>query len=301
MYVWFDALINYMSGIVPFSAGSCSGSAGGLGLCFQDGTDASKPLSRFWPANMHIVGKDRRWPTCVLSFEYEVSCHAILYAGPVENCDRLWCKKQVRIGTCQPYQITPATWSFVVVVDPFWDRIILTITFSFTPPQHRAVEISIAMDASCSHLNHSNKGPHNDCCCCCCCCCSRSLSMIFHPSILPSIYCIFPSIYPSVHLSIYRSIYLPFYRHLCIYLFYLSINLFVALYQRTFASWDSDVPPNLMVEAICSFYTKLFLLCPYYIHHMAFLNSLSAGWFSQYQKTWFVVVSSPSCTFQHVT
>ena len=38
MYVWFDALINYMSGV--------------------DGTDASKPLSRFWPASMHIVGKD---------------------------------------------------------------------------------------------------------------------------------------------------------------------------------------------------------------------------------------------------
>ena len=38
MYVWFDALINYMSGV--------------------DGLDASKPLSRFWPASMHIVGKD---------------------------------------------------------------------------------------------------------------------------------------------------------------------------------------------------------------------------------------------------
>lgn len=41
MYVWFDALINYMSGV--------------------DGIDASKPLSRFWPANMHIVGKDIHW------------------------------------------------------------------------------------------------------------------------------------------------------------------------------------------------------------------------------------------------
>lgn len=41
MYVRFDALINYMSGI--------------------DGTDASKPLSRFWPANMHIVRKDIHW------------------------------------------------------------------------------------------------------------------------------------------------------------------------------------------------------------------------------------------------
>jgi len=41
MYVWFDALINYVSGV--------------------DGIDPSKPLSRFWPANMHIVGKDIIW------------------------------------------------------------------------------------------------------------------------------------------------------------------------------------------------------------------------------------------------
>mmetsp|Transcript_40769 Transcript_40769/g.110277 ORF Transcript_40769/g.110277 Transcript_40769/m.110277 type:complete len:860 (-) Transcript_40769:99-2678(-) len=41
MYVWFDALINYISGI--------------------NGTDPSKPLSRFWPADMHIVGKDISW------------------------------------------------------------------------------------------------------------------------------------------------------------------------------------------------------------------------------------------------
>mmetsp|Transcript_24475 Transcript_24475/g.70244 ORF Transcript_24475/g.70244 Transcript_24475/m.70244 type:complete len:863 (+) Transcript_24475:138-2726(+) len=41
MYVWFDALINYISGV--------------------DGLDPSKPLSRFWPANMHIIGKDICW------------------------------------------------------------------------------------------------------------------------------------------------------------------------------------------------------------------------------------------------
>merc|ERR1712226_480503 len=41
MYVWFDALINYISGV--------------------DGIDPSKPLSRFWPADMHIVGKDISW------------------------------------------------------------------------------------------------------------------------------------------------------------------------------------------------------------------------------------------------
>lgn len=41
MYVWFDALINYISGV--------------------DGTDSSKPLSRFWPADMQIIGKDISW------------------------------------------------------------------------------------------------------------------------------------------------------------------------------------------------------------------------------------------------
>mmetsp|Transcript_13021 Transcript_13021/g.35491 ORF Transcript_13021/g.35491 Transcript_13021/m.35491 type:complete len:879 (-) Transcript_13021:87-2723(-) len=41
MYVWFDALCNYISGV--------------------DGTDKSKPLSRFWPADMHIIGKDISW------------------------------------------------------------------------------------------------------------------------------------------------------------------------------------------------------------------------------------------------
>mmetsp|Transcript_104251 Transcript_104251/g.331484 ORF Transcript_104251/g.331484 Transcript_104251/m.331484 type:complete len:857 (-) Transcript_104251:51-2621(-) len=41
MYVWFDALINYISGV--------------------DGLDPSKPNSRFWPADMHVIGKDILW------------------------------------------------------------------------------------------------------------------------------------------------------------------------------------------------------------------------------------------------
>eukprot|EP00933_Yihiella_yeosuensis_P081703 TRINITY_DN95376_c0_g1_i1.p1 TRINITY_DN95376_c0_g1~~TRINITY_DN95376_c0_g1_i1.p1 ORF type:complete len:879 (-),score=239.63 TRINITY_DN95376_c0_g1_i1:188-2797(-) len=41
MYVWFDALINYYSGV--------------------DGNDKSKPNSRFWPASMHMIGKDIVW------------------------------------------------------------------------------------------------------------------------------------------------------------------------------------------------------------------------------------------------
>jgi len=41
MYVWFDALTNYASAV-------------GAG-------DKANPLSRFWPADMHIVGKDINW------------------------------------------------------------------------------------------------------------------------------------------------------------------------------------------------------------------------------------------------
>lgn len=41
MYVWFDALINYVSGV--------------------NGNDTSKPKSHYWPADMHIVGKDITW------------------------------------------------------------------------------------------------------------------------------------------------------------------------------------------------------------------------------------------------
>jgi len=41
MYVWFEALINYISGV--------------------DATNPTKPLSCFWPADMHIIGKDISW------------------------------------------------------------------------------------------------------------------------------------------------------------------------------------------------------------------------------------------------
>mmetsp|Transcript_10440 Transcript_10440/g.23692 ORF Transcript_10440/g.23692 Transcript_10440/m.23692 type:complete len:679 (+) Transcript_10440:68-2104(+) len=41
MYVWFDALTNYVSGV--------------------NGMDKSKPLAKFWPADMHIIGKDISW------------------------------------------------------------------------------------------------------------------------------------------------------------------------------------------------------------------------------------------------
>jgi methionyl-tRNA synthetase len=42
MYVWFDALSNYISGIDLLTA-------------------PKNPLASFWPANCHIIGKDIVW------------------------------------------------------------------------------------------------------------------------------------------------------------------------------------------------------------------------------------------------
>lgn len=41
MYVWFDALTNYLSGVY--------------------GLDPKNKLSRFWPADVHVIGKDIAW------------------------------------------------------------------------------------------------------------------------------------------------------------------------------------------------------------------------------------------------
>lgn len=41
MYVWFDALTNYLSGV--------------------HGLDPAHPLHKYWPANVHIIGKDIVW------------------------------------------------------------------------------------------------------------------------------------------------------------------------------------------------------------------------------------------------
>jgi methionyl-tRNA synthetase len=67
MYVWFDALSNYITGVngewvdlfellwVEFITSSQL-----LGL------DPTSPLSKFWPANVHIIGKDIIWFHCVI-------------------------------------------------------------------------------------------------------------------------------------------------------------------------------------------------------------------------------------------
>jgi len=71
MYVWFDALINYASGI--------------------DAGNKANPLSRFWPADMHVVGKDISWfhsviwPTMLMSAGMELPKSIVVHgfiAGP---------------------------------------------------------------------------------------------------------------------------------------------------------------------------------------------------------------------------
>ena len=47
MYVWFDALTNYLSGIGALDEG-------------ENG------LKRYWPAAKHIIGKDIKWFHCVI-------------------------------------------------------------------------------------------------------------------------------------------------------------------------------------------------------------------------------------------
>jgi methionyl-tRNA synthetase len=46
MYVWFDALTNYLSGV--------------------NGLDDSDPLSRYWSSAKHVIGKDIIWFHCVI-------------------------------------------------------------------------------------------------------------------------------------------------------------------------------------------------------------------------------------------
>jgi len=59
MYVWFDALSNYLSGIT-----TCAGAAPEKVLADVDaGADCA---ARFWPADAHVIGKDITWFHCVI-------------------------------------------------------------------------------------------------------------------------------------------------------------------------------------------------------------------------------------------
>lgn len=71
MYVWFDALSNYVSGV--------------------HGTDPAHPRAHFWPADVHIIGKDIirfhciYWPAILLSaglpLHHRVFAHGFVAAG----------------------------------------------------------------------------------------------------------------------------------------------------------------------------------------------------------------------------
>ncbi|KAF8062044.1 OVA1 [Scenedesmus sp. PABB004] len=68
VYVWFDALNGYLSGLVPLADGDGASASGGGG-----GGAVGAALSRGWPADVHVIGKDILrfhaiyWPGMLLS------------------------------------------------------------------------------------------------------------------------------------------------------------------------------------------------------------------------------------------
>jgi len=55
LYVWFDALSNYLTGINWLESASSSLPS-----------SSSSPTSSFWPAAVHVIGKDIIWFHCVI-------------------------------------------------------------------------------------------------------------------------------------------------------------------------------------------------------------------------------------------
>lgn len=60
MYVWFDALTNYLTSVQYSEQGD---------------------LARFWPANVHVIGKDIAWFHCVIWPCMLLSCNIPLPKG----------------------------------------------------------------------------------------------------------------------------------------------------------------------------------------------------------------------------
>ena len=59
IYVWFDALSNYLTGIGYFD-------------------ESAKSNKAFWPANVHVIGKDIVWFHCVIWPCILMSCNIAL-------------------------------------------------------------------------------------------------------------------------------------------------------------------------------------------------------------------------------
>lgn len=87
VYVWFDALNGYLSGLLPLTdaaLGSSSGSNGDGGGSSSGGDGSvDTALQQGWPADVHVIGKD------ILRF------HAIYWPGMLMSAG-LPLPKQVR-------------------------------------------------------------------------------------------------------------------------------------------------------------------------------------------------------------
>jgi methionyl-tRNA synthetase len=68
VYVWFDALNGYLSGLLPLSDAPSSSSNGGAGSS-SSSSSVDAALAHGWPADVHVIGKD------ILRF------HAIYWPG----------------------------------------------------------------------------------------------------------------------------------------------------------------------------------------------------------------------------
>lgn len=88
VYVWFDALNGYLSGLLPLTdaalgSSSSSGSNGNGGGSSSSGS-VGTALQQGWPADVHVIGKD------ILRF------HAIYWPGMLMSAG-LPLPKQVRV------------------------------------------------------------------------------------------------------------------------------------------------------------------------------------------------------------
>lgn len=72
VYVWFDALNGYLSGLLPLTDAAISSSSGSNGSSDgsrSSGSSVDTALQQGWPADVHVIGKD------ILRF------HAIYWPG----------------------------------------------------------------------------------------------------------------------------------------------------------------------------------------------------------------------------
>ncbi len=94
VYVWFDALNGYLSGLLPeaSSSGRDSSSASSNGSeASTSGSNVDAALSSGWPADVHVIGKD------ILRF------HAVYWPGMLLSAGLPLPK---RVGACRAVHIS---------------------------------------------------------------------------------------------------------------------------------------------------------------------------------------------------